>query len=416
MAYRASTLTPEDFAKQASESPADLEAGVLSLLSVSCLHHRAHLEALATRPMPSLGSKARGAVTDQAIQSCPARTYTALVKANVVLPPNAYALRTALVSARDTYDERDADMIEVLLALGAKPERSSFDAWGIRHGGDSGRASMRIITMLANSNTEEPVLGMDAAFGAAARWCSAANMKLLLSLGAKPARAMESPFDSLCLSEDRTGMAASAGLGAAVDVLLEAGVDATTACAVVARSPEATRKLLDARADPNRPCRGTHRPLMIAVSFGYFATAKVLLDAGAKPTPEDIASTLRGKPSDKGSEAEELALAMLKAVATYVDAAVDTKKSTLLHHAAGAGMSKVVAVLLDRGARTDRTNVYGESPLDFADGANNPDDVRALEKAGARRGDPAAIAAAKKAYQSQEDELQRARQLFYEAY
>jgi ankyrin repeat protein len=195
---------------------------------------------------------------------------------------------------------------------------------------------------------------------------------------------------------DSTGMTA---LYAAVDMRAPAGMmtrpdpklrDEIDAAGMV-------KVLLDHGANPNlrlkKPIIGRHNnlvgdtslgdgttPLMRAAKANDLAIIRLLLDAGADPT-----ITLR----DRTTTA--MAANSLEAIKLLVEHGVDvnafnTNGQTILHNAAGRGSTAVIQYAADRGARLDRTDKQGRTPLDIAQGGGGGGGGRGGAGAGGGRG------------------------------
>jgi len=119
---------------------------------------------------------------------------------------------------------------------------------------------------------------------------------------------------------------------------------------------------------------------MRAAKANDLAIIRLLLDGGADPT-----ITLR----DRTTTA--MVANSLEAIKLLVEHGVDvnafnTNGQTILHNAAGRGSTAIIQYVADRGARLDRTDKQGRTPLDIAQGGGGGGGGRGGAGAGGGRG------------------------------
>jgi ankyrin repeat protein len=175
---------------------------------------------------------------------------------------------------------------------------------------------------------------------------------------------------------DNSGMTA---LYAAVDMRSPAGMMTRPNPKLVAEidASEMVRILLANGANPNarlkKPIIGRHNnlvgdtslgdgttPLMRAAKANDLAVMRALLEGGADPT-----ITLK----DRTTTA--MVATSLDAIKLLVDHGVDvdafnTNGATIVHNAAGRGSNAVIQYVVEKGARLDKKDKQGRTPLDIA--------------------------------------------------
>ena len=178
---------------------------------------------------------------------------------------------------------------------------------------------------------------------------------------------------------DRSGMTA---LYAAVDMRSPAGMMTRPNPKLTAEidAAEMVKILLANGANPNarlkKPIIGRHNnlvgdtslgdaatPLMRAAKTNDLVVMRLLLEAGADPT-----LTLK----DRTTTA--MMASSLEAIQLLVERGVDvnafnTSGQTIVHNAAARGADAVIRFAVEKGARLDRKNKQGRTPLDIANGA-----------------------------------------------
>jgi ankyrin repeat protein len=190
---------------------------------------------------------------------------------------------------------------------------------------------------------------------------------LLLNKGANPNVADSSGMTALYAATD---MRAPANMMTRPDPKLRDEIDAAGVVKV----------LLAHGADPNlrlkKPIIGRHNnllgdtslgdgttPLMRAAKANDLAIIKLLLDGGADPT-----ITLKDRTTTT------MIASSLDAIKLLVEHGVDVNAfnsngQTLLHSAAGRGSTAIIQYAADQGAKLDKKDKQGRTPLDIAQGA-----------------------------------------------
>lgn len=221
-----------------------------------------------------------------------------------------------------------------------------------------GRA--QIVRLLLERGADVNAKGRQTALHAAAIHGDAEVVRLLLEAGASP--------DILVTYGDETPLFFSAANGheEVVRLILETGVSvdfpdgyATNPmhAAVRARDADIVRQLLDAGAAVHSRNNEGHYPIVLAASEGSAEITELLLTAGA---PADLSALLTA--ADLGHA--DVARALMEAGASVLE--LDTRRNTMLHHAARAGSPEVVELFLSAGAPVDARNNSGGTPLSLA--------------------------------------------------
>jgi hypothetical protein len=413
MVRYASEMSPESFASHAAKSPENLEAGVRELVSFRCNDYAAKFTALeARKDLPTMSHSARVELGLTALKRCPSDVYETLVRANVVAPPNGDTLMAVLEEPGGAYEHKVRG-VETVLKHGVPPAPRHLRRWigWIRDGDDS----ITILKALLRRKDRVREAFAPALVEVAQR-CQWPATEALLAAGARPTTTAEgSPLGKLnCFGRgSKEKEEAEANI---VDALLAAGADPKTAC-LGRVAPPTQDKLLAAGADPNHGCDGAS-PLAQALVNGRLGEAEKLIRAGAIPSNDLLASEhvaknpgLASLMLDKGArpdapavaaairaKSEVVAVKYVKTMSAGFDAELGEEKSTLLHSAVAAGMAELVTVLVAKKAPVNKANLFGELPLDVAEGAKDPKMVGLLTAAGGGRGNPAAIASAKQAF------------------
>jgi ankyrin repeat protein len=190
----------------------------------------------------------------------------------------------------------------------------------------------------------------------------------LLEKGADPNVADNSGMTALYAAVD---MRAPAGMMTRPNPKLEDDIDAA----------EMIKILLARGANPNlrlkKPIIGRHNNLVGDTSLGEGATPlmratkgndlpiiKALLDAGADPN-----LTLRDR-TTPGMIATSLDAIKLLAEGGLDLDAFNTNGQSIVHNAAGRGANPIIQYAAERGARLDRKDKQGRTPLDIANGGS----------------------------------------------
>lgn len=168
------------------------------------------------------------------------------------------------------------------------------------------------------------------------------------------------------------------------------------AISAVSGDAEEIRLLLDGGAHPDKPmdAMGT-TPLMFALSMAKFDAARQLLqrgaslkrvsDSGMTVLHELAMAPVKDDPADKARQLQ-LAQEML-AAGVPVDAQA-TQGATALMLAVAARNRELAALLLDHGARPDKANRRGQTPIGTARKIGDAEILGLLEAALAKRSQP----------------------------
>jgi ankyrin repeat protein len=178
--------------------------------------------------------------------------------------------------------------------------------------------------------------------------------------------------------QDNSGMTA---LYAAVDMRAPAGMMTRPNPKITAEidAAEMIKILLSNGANPNlqlkKPIIGRHNnllgdtslgdgaaPLMRAAKANDLVVLKLLLEGGADPTV-----TLKDRSTPAMIATSIDAIKLLVEAGTDVNA-FNTNGQTIVHSAAGRGANAIIQYAFEKGARLDRKDKQGRTPLDIASG------------------------------------------------
>lgn len=140
--------------------------------------------------------------------------------------------------------------------------------------------------------------------------------------------------------------------------------------AAISGDPDTVDQLLQRQVNVNQRGSNGWGALMIAAAKGHLTTVKKLIAAGADVNTRDV---YLWSPLHRAAYEDRLEVVKSLLATDSIDIhGRDDQGATALHHAASRGHSRIVAILLENGARNDITDTAERSPAYYADRQGYP--------------------------------------------